>query len=444
MTRKGVVGTAVGLSQEDQYVVKIYVKKARDRADLPRKLDDLPVVVEVAGEIRAFGDTTARYRPAWIGVSTGHPDITAGTIGARVTDGTNVYALSNNHVYANESHAHIGDNVLQPGTYDGGKDPADAIGKLYDFQPIAFDGSDNEIDAAIAISSAALLDNATLPDGYGLPSSTTVTAVPRMKVMKYGRTTQLTKGMIDAVNATFNSVGYDSGTARFVRQIVIKPGKFSAPGDSGSLVVTQDGNHPVGLLFAGSDFITIANPIDTVLNRFGVAIDDTAPTGSIAGTLTDSSTGDPIGEASVSTDTGQSAMTDSGGNYTLSDVPTGDRAVTASAVGYVTQQKQTTVTEDNTSVVDFALDSEPSGGGTGTVKGSVTDAQSGAKLAGVLVETDTGQSSKTNRGGRYSISDVPEGNRTVTASKAGYAADSQQVYVAAGGTATANFALEPQ
>jgi len=34
-------------------------------------------------------------RPVPIGVSTGHPDITAGTIGARVTDGVNVYALSN-------------------------------------------------------------------------------------------------------------------------------------------------------------------------------------------------------------------------------------------------------------------------------------------------------------------------------------------------------------
>ena len=41
-------------------------------------------------------DRTGKSRPACIGISTGHPDITAGTIGARVTDGTDVYALSPN------------------------------------------------------------------------------------------------------------------------------------------------------------------------------------------------------------------------------------------------------------------------------------------------------------------------------------------------------------
>ena len=54
-----------------------------------------------------------------IGVSTGHPAITAGTIGARVTDGTNVFALSNNHIYANSNNAAIGDSALQPGSIDG-------------------------------------------------------------------------------------------------------------------------------------------------------------------------------------------------------------------------------------------------------------------------------------------------------------------------------------
>jgi hypothetical protein len=38
-------------------------------------------------------------------------------------------------------------------------------------------------------------------------------------------------------------------------------------------VVTQDGNNPVGLVFAGSDSYTIANPIDLVLDHFGVTVD---------------------------------------------------------------------------------------------------------------------------------------------------------------------------
>jgi len=444
MAKKGVVGIAIGLSEDRRHVVKIYVEDEHARAGLPKKLDDVPVVVEVTGRIVAFGDTTKRYRPAPIGVSTGHPAVTAGTIAARVKKDGKVYALSNNHVYANENLATVGDNALQPGTIDGGVNPADAFGTLAEFEPLKFDGSDNTIDAAIALSSTANLGNATLPDGYGIPSSTTAAAAWRLKVKKYGRTTSLTGGFVDAINATVN-VGYDSGVARFVGQIVIKPGKFSAPGDSGSLIVTKDGNHPVGLLFAGSSTITIANPIDAVLQRFGVTIDSTQPTqptGSIKGTVTDSSTGNPIVGASVSTDSGQSGTTDAGGNYTLGDVPVGDRTVTASATGHVTQQKQTTVTDGGESQLDFALDPASTGGGTGTIKGRVTDAGTGAKLAGVLVETDTGQSARTNRGGRYTLKDVPQGVRTVTATADGYAPKSQQVNVVAGGTATADFALK--
>ncbi len=97
-----------------------------------------------------------------------------------------------------------------------------------------------------------------------------------MRVMKYGRTTGQTNGRIDAINATVD-VNYGApGVARFVDQIIIKPGNFSAGGDSGSLIVVQkgkDSRSPVGLLFAGGFGITVANPIDAVLGAFGVTID---------------------------------------------------------------------------------------------------------------------------------------------------------------------------
>ncbi|MBN2181846.1 MAG: fibronectin type III domain-containing protein [Sedimentisphaerales bacterium] len=231
----------------------------------------------------ASGTTFAYKPPRWcvrpvpIGVSTGHPDITAGTIGCRVKYGNTVYALSNNHVYANEN---LGicdvDNVLQPGPFDGGINPDDAIGTLFDFEPVLFlkdDSSNvNTIDAAIAKTTTAFLGNATPPDGYGVPSSSTAAATWRLKVKKYGRTTGLTNGRVVSTNATVD-VGYDTGVARFVGQIVVSPGTFSAGGDSGSLIVTSLGNRPVGLLFAGSDAYTIANPIDAVLDTFNVTID---------------------------------------------------------------------------------------------------------------------------------------------------------------------------
>jgi len=170
-----VVGTAVGLDDNGELVIKVFVLTEQFRG-IPQSLEGFPVEVEVTGMFVALFDTTARYRPAPIGVSTGHPDITAGTIGCRVTDGTNVYALSNNHVYANSNEASIGDNVLQPGSFDGGTDPGDAIGTLFDFEEIDFDFGDNTIDAAIALSSTDDLGYSTPSDGYGTPSSTTVAA----------------------------------------------------------------------------------------------------------------------------------------------------------------------------------------------------------------------------------------------------------------------------
>lgn len=219
-------------------------------------------------------------RPVPIGVSTGHPAITAGTIGCRVTYGSgNYWALSNNHVYADENQALDGDAVIQPGTFDGGSAPADVIGNLADFEPILFDGSSNTIDAAIASTATALLGNSTTSDGYGTPESATIAASINMKVKKFGRTTGLTKGQVYALNATVN-VGYSTGVATFVNQIIITPGSFSAGGDSGSLIVADpkgknrgDQNKPVGLLFAGSSSHTIANPIEAVLSRFSVTVD---------------------------------------------------------------------------------------------------------------------------------------------------------------------------
>ena len=79
-------------------------------------------------------------------------------------------------------------------------------------------------------------------------------------------------------NATVN-VSYGTGkNAMFARQIVIGSGKpFSKSGDSGSLIVTNDSHaYPVGLLFAGGTGVTIANPIDSVLDSFNATIDGTS------------------------------------------------------------------------------------------------------------------------------------------------------------------------
>jgi fibronectin type III domain protein len=278
----GVAGIGVGVNKAGEAVVEVY--KERADADVPATLDGVEVDSVITGIIEARSAPTDRFpRPVPIGVSAGLHDFGSGTLGARVTDGTNVFALSNNHVFAGINSASIGEAITQPGSADGGTDPADRIGTLYAYQTINFSaGSTNTIDAAIALVSTANVGTATPDDGYGTPSTVTAQAYAGLAVQKYGRTTGFEQGTVAATDVSvdvcylllFNSCLQQ---ARFVNQISISPGTFSAAGDSGSLIVTQNGNQPVALLFAGGDGLTIGNPIDTVLQRFGVTIEGAPP-----------------------------------------------------------------------------------------------------------------------------------------------------------------------
>jgi hypothetical protein len=285
---EGVVGTAVGLDYAGTPVVKVYLT-APGVAALPASVAGVAVVPEVTGPIVAYADgptdpKRSFPRPVPIGVSTGHPSISAGTLGARVTDGDRVFALSNNHVFAAVNQGREGDHLLQPGVVDGGRDPDDALGTLAAFEPIQFCRvtlcPENRIDAAIALTTPADVGNATPDGGYGTPRSRPAEAELGMTVQKYGRTTGQTAGRITGIHATID-VGYRGSNARFVDQIVVSDGTFSNPGDSGSLIVTKGkllgDRRPVALLFAGSNMNTIGNPIDFVLERFGVTVDGSAP-----------------------------------------------------------------------------------------------------------------------------------------------------------------------
>ncbi len=347
MSIDGVIGTAIGNGSGGGHIV-LALTTAQGVKGLPGAVDGVIVRPLVTGEINALKgkpggyDRTARIRPVPNGVSTGHTGITAGTVGARVYDGAgNYFALSNNHVYANQNDAVVGDAVLQPGPYDGGSAPDDTIGTLSAFEPIVFSTSANNLmDAAIALSSDTILQGKTPNDGYGFPSSTPQAPSLNLAVQKYGRTTGQTASSISATNAIVN-VGYDGGTARFIDQIIISGSNFSAGGDSGSLIVTDDNNrNPVALLFAGSNSYTIGNPIGPVLSTFGITIDDgsgaptpTGPTGTIDGSITDSVFGGDIDGATVVADTGQSTQTAADGSYSLI-VPITATGITVTAAGY--------------------------------------------------------------------------------------------------------------
>jgi hypothetical protein len=286
LARDGVVGTAIGMDGSGRAVVKVYLT-APGIAVFPRFVSGVQVVPEVTGRFEALpasaenvDPTRAFPRPVPIGVSSGHGQVTAGTLGARVTGSGQTYALSNNHVYAANNDGRQGDNLLQPGVVDGGRDPDDVIGTLHDYEPIHFCKAlicePNRIDAAIARTTKDDVSSSTPEGGYGSPRSQPVDAKLGQSVQKYGRTTGHTVGKISGINATID-VGYSAGKARFTDQIVITGSGFSAGGDSGSLIVTKGtllgDRRPVGLLFAGTPTTTLANPIDLVLDRFDITID---------------------------------------------------------------------------------------------------------------------------------------------------------------------------
>jgi hypothetical protein len=141
-----------------------------------------------------------------------------------------------------------------------------------------------EIDCAVATSTTrpvnfqivgigpitGVVDLATLfPTGFPLDVS----------VRKRGRTTLLTFGFVDSVDATLTiDYGPSIGAKTLDGQIGIKPDtsqnpRFSAPGDSGSVVV-DDQDRVVGLLFAGATdgSYTYANPIVAVLDGLDVSM----------------------------------------------------------------------------------------------------------------------------------------------------------------------------
>lgn len=248
------------------YVEKKYPKTALAKNDIiPQGLSLIETDVEEVGKITALG-FSGRYRPALGGSSIGHYKITAGTLGCLVRDkATNAaFILSNNHVLANSNQAQKGDSILQPGSYDGGKMAKDVIGYLERWIEIKFGKEVNFVDAALAKPKSIKLVKPEIIE-IGLPLGITHPKIG-MLIQKSGRTTGHTIGKIKDISATVK-VNYDRKIALFRNQILTTT--MSQGGDSGSLVLNMK-KRAIGLLFAGSEKVTILNPIAEVMKRLGI------------------------------------------------------------------------------------------------------------------------------------------------------------------------------
>lgn len=317
LKKKNVVGVGFGYKEkkgkttgEEALIVLVKKKLPENRISkkeiIPQRVDVYKTDVIEIGELSFYQERTKRLRPAQPGVSIGHYKVSAGTFGAVVKDKKTGVSLilSNNHVLANisngvDNRAKKGDPILQPGTYDDGKNPGDIIGYLERFVPIHSSEGRPDCKIAIAVEKTVnflihlfrnnynfkllkegksnLVDCAVAkPSREGLIGSKIIEIGDvlevlepeiNMKVKKSGRSSGLTKGRIVAVEATLTVNMSETDTAVFEDQFVTTP--ISKPGDSGSLILDMN-NNAVGLLFAGSEKATVCNCISNVLEILSV------------------------------------------------------------------------------------------------------------------------------------------------------------------------------
>ena len=312
----------VGVGQGHKYVrgkdtgeeaLTILVKKKYHKSELnrhnmiPRAINTIPTDIIEVGDIRLLNERVNFKRPAYPGMSLGHYKISAGTFGAVVKDKKTgkLLLLSNNHVLANISNgvderAKIGDPIIQPGIYDGGNLENNIIAHLWKFIPL-----NHQIESSrckIARTFEVLLNKCikylhpqyqirVLRETENLNLVDCAVAVPEnindispeilefgliagvkeitlgLPIKKSGRTTGVTYSQVIATNVTFKVSMNNQGFGIFTDQVLAGP--MSMPGDSGSLILTND-NYAVGLLFAGSEQATIFNKIAHVLEKLDV------------------------------------------------------------------------------------------------------------------------------------------------------------------------------
>lgn len=299
---KSVDGKATGTRAIVASVVeKIPSNQLINSALIPQSVKNVPTDVIETGVIKALAvDRTDYMRPVPGGVSCGHGDITAGTWGCLVTKDSKIYALSNNHIFANSNKAKIGDKIYQPGPFDidGSVNDDYLIANLTEFVPIDFgdspdpspcpiaggitnllnaiarlfnrrtripppikEATPNLIDAAIA---RPVNLQEVLADILDIGKLTGLAEVGLGDtVIKSGRTTAVTKDTVTQTNVTVR-VQYGEGQiATFEDQVMAGP--MCEGGDSGSAVL--DSKHRfVGLLFAGSDSVTIFSRAKNVMD----------------------------------------------------------------------------------------------------------------------------------------------------------------------------------
>jgi hypothetical protein len=291
---EGVTGVDVGFKyaggkRTDEIAIRVLVKKKKsvlEKQTVPAEINGIktdviemeifPLVKSKKLDDASLLSDATKYSTVKGGISLGPERVIGGyvyvgTLGCIVKDNVtnNPVLLSNFHVMCVDSGWHVGDHMCQPGRVDGGVPATDRIGDL------ARAVLSGHVDGAICSLSGRPYDCSIVDIG---DVKGTAAAVLNAAVRKRGRTTLLTNGFVDSINATVNiDYGDGLGVHTLTNQIGIRPDtatspKFSDHGDSGSVVVDAN-NKVVGLLFAGNTSgYTYINPISYVLSELNISL----------------------------------------------------------------------------------------------------------------------------------------------------------------------------
>lgn len=293
-----IIGTATTLTDDGRLAVMVLAITDKAARGVPTELDGVPVVVHrtdriVAMRTTGVSHTAKQTPPIQLGTSGGwRYDLAngyccGGTLGSLISVGGQKRVLSNYHVLeadivagGNSRVATTGDYVIQPGLIDVSCNAANAQNVATLVKTSSLPNSNVDCSSATIIS-GMVADNGAILE-VGTISAQTVAAAVSQKVKKSGRTTGLTRSSVSALNGTV-SIAYENEcaggaafTKTFTGQIMVgnRASKFLAGGDSGSLMVEDLGTNPraIGLLFAGSSSIAVANPIGEVLSFLGASM----------------------------------------------------------------------------------------------------------------------------------------------------------------------------
>jgi hypothetical protein len=157
----------------------------------------------------------------------------------------------------------------------------------------------------------------------------------------------------------------------------------------------------------------------------------------VQGTVRNASNNQPIAGATIST-ANRTTTSRSDGTYTLDTVPAGQQTLTASATGFMSAQVTVMVIAHQTVTQDISLVPIQ----TGAIQGIVRNASNGQPISGATISA-AGQSATSVSDGTYTLTNVPAGQQTLTASASGFITTQVMVTVIASQTVTQNVSLSP-